>query len=130
MQPESSSHGSDRRDSRRSGWSIVATLVFALLTSATACMHDQQSAQLRGEITRKKSLYIVRECSTRRLYELKMNEHAEVLLARHVDEARQESDGPVLVELGGKSLPATPSTKADALFDVRAQYSVRPGSCP
>jgi hypothetical protein len=129
MQRDFHSHRSDRRDSLRVGWLGVATLVFALTTSATGCMHDQHPAQLRGEITGKKSLYFVRECRTGRLFELRLNEHAEVLLTRRVDKVHHESNGPVLVELGGKSLPATTSTRADAVFDVRAQYSVRAGSC-
>lgn len=112
------------------GRMIGSALISVCVAITSGCVHETQPpAMLRGEVTREHALYFVRECTTGRRYELKLNAHAEVLLERHVGEARREAPGPVLVELGGKILPATTSTKADAIFDVHSQYAVRPGAC-
>lgn len=105
------------------------TILAALAVITTGCLHENTPTLLRGEVSHVDAVYFVRECTTHRRYELKLNAHAEVLLERNIAKVREASPGPVLVELGGKALPATTSTPADALFDVRSQYAVREGSC-
>jgi len=96
---------------------------------AQGCLHERTPAQLRGEIERRGSHFVVSECSTGRTYELQLIPAAYVALDRHVLRVEEETDGPVLVELGGKALPATPATAADAVFDVHERYAVRAGAC-
>ncbi len=105
-------------------------LALVLLALLTGCLHEQTPTQLRGEIERRGAHYFVTECSTRRTFELRLIPAAHVALERHVLTTQAEQPGPVLVELGGKTLPATPATTADAIFDVYEQYAVRSGSCP
>jgi hypothetical protein len=105
-------------------------LVLALIPLATGCLHEQSPSQLRGEIERYGAHFVVTECSTRRSYELKLIPAAHVALERDVMRVRRERSGPVLVELGGKTLPATAATSAEALFDVYDRLSVRAGACP
>lgn len=105
-------------------------LAIVLVTLASGCLHEQSPSQLRGEIEKYGAHFIVTECSTRRTYELKLIPAAHVALERHVREVLATDRGPVLVELGGKTLPATPATSAEAIFDVHERYSVRAGSCP
>jgi hypothetical protein len=107
---------------------LLATAALAML--AAGCLHEPPSTPLRGEIRRHGAGFVVAECSTGRVYELRLVPAAHVALERRVDEIAREQGEPVLVELGGKTLPATPATAADALFDVHERYSVRHGACP
>lgn len=101
-----------------------------LLFVSTGCLHERPPSQLRGEIAKYGAHFIVTECSTHRTYELKLVPAAHVALERHVRETESEQPGPVLVELGGKTLVATAATSAEAIFDVHERYSVRAGTCP
>lgn len=116
----------DRTHSR-----VLVGLAVAFFAATThGCLHEStQPAQLRGELTRVGSVYFVAECTTRRRFELQMRAASQVALDRRVEQIRQTSDGPILVELGGRSLPATTTTHGEALFEVRAQYAVREGAC-
>ncbi|MDG2049228.1 MAG: hypothetical protein P8M78_03605 [Myxococcota bacterium] len=96
----------------------------------TACAHSRVPTQLQGEIERFGTEYIVTQCSTGKTYQLKMIPHAFVALDRNVRTVQNESGGPVFVELGGKILPATSDTAAEAIFDVHDRYAVRQGRCP
>lgn len=103
----------------------------ALVATGAGCLHEHPPSQLRGEIERRGAHFVVTECSTGRTYELELVPAAYVGLERRVDAIRREiGGGPVLVELGGKPLPATPATAADAIFDVHTRDAVRPGACP
>lgn len=104
--------------------------VAVLATLGAGCLHEPPATPLRGEITRRGAHFVVAECSTGRVYELRLIPAAHVALERRVDEVVREQGEPVLVELGGKVLPATPGTAADALFDVHERYAVRHGACP
>ena len=111
-------------------WVLLGLVVGPFAATTTGCLHESTPpAQLRGELSREKSVYFVQECTTRRRYELQMRAQSRVALDRRVEQIRQTSDGPILVELGGRSLPATTTTDGDALFEVRAQYAVRAGAC-
>ena len=110
-------------------FSLASTFI-VLIGALSACLHENPPGQLRGEIERLGPHFIVTECSTHRTYELKLIPAAHVALERRVRAIEEAEGGPVLVELGGKALPATPATAAEALFDVHTQDDVRPGSCP
>jgi len=105
-------------------------IAVVLASLAVACLHESPPDQLRGEIRRHGPHFVVTECSTGRTYELKLVPAAYVALERRVEAIAEETGGPVLVELGGKALPATPATASDALFDVHTRDDVRPGACP
>ncbi|MCH2184510.1 hypothetical protein MK280_01415 [Myxococcota bacterium] len=102
--------------------------LFGLLTMA--CAHNRAPAQLQGEIERFGTEFIVTQCSDGRTYQLQMIPHAFVALERKVRTVRTERGGPILVELGGKVLPATSDTAAEAIFEVHDRYSVQQGRCP
>jgi len=111
-------------------WVLLGLVLGCLAATTTGCLHESTPpAQLRGELTSEGAVYFVQECTTRRRYELKMRAQSRVALDRRVEQIRQTGDGPILVELGGRSLPATTTTQGDALFEVRAQYAVREGAC-
>ena len=107
---------------------IVGLALFSLL--ATACVHHSAPARLQGEIERFGTEYIVTQCSDGKTYQLQMIPHAFVALERNVRNVQNETGGPVLVELGGKILPATSDTSAEAIFEVHDRYSIQQGRCP
>ena len=107
---------------------IACLALFSLLT--TACVHHRPPARLQGEIERFGTEYIVTQCSDGKTYQLQMIPHAFVALERNVRTVQNETGGPVLVELGGKILPATSDTAAQAIFEVHDRYSIQQGRCP
>ena len=104
--------------------------LLAAIPLLVSCLYERPPSRMTGEIERLGPHFIVTDCDGGRTYELRLIPAAFVNLDRRVAQIEAETPGPVLVELGGRRLPAASATAAEAIFDVHTVDGARPGACP